>query len=284
MKNVLILGSSGQIGLSLTKTLRENTNYKIIECDIVLNENNDLRKKSDFLNKSFKEADFVYFLAYDVGGSNYLKEKQNSLEFLDNNLSLMLNTFNYIKKYSIPFIFASTQMSNMNHSSYGTLKRIGEHYTNILGGHIVRFWNTYGIENDPSKTHVITDFINSAISQKTILMRTTGKEKRQFLHADDCSNALLKIHQNYYDIEKRYLDITSFEWTTIYEIAQIISNIFCKIPIKRGELEDLVQNNISNEPDPYFRRYWEPKISLEEGIKTISKHMLKSKKNNKTLN
>ena len=61
-------------------------------------------------------------------------------------------------------------------------------------------------------------------------------------------------------ILKRYLDITSFEWTTIYEIAQIISNVFCNIPIKRGELEDLVQNNISNEPDPYFRGYWEPKL------------------------
>ena len=80
------------------------------------------------------------------------------------------------------------------------------------------------------------------------------------------------------------MDITSFEWTTIYEIAQIISNVFCNIPIKRGELEDLVQNNISNEPDPYFRGYWEPKITLEEGINIISKHMLKSKKNNKTLN
>ena len=88
----------------------------------------------------------------------------------------------------------------------------------------------------------------------------------------------MKIHQNYEDIEKRYLDITSFEWTSIYEIAKIISNVFCKIPIKRGELEDLIQNNISNEPDPYFRRYWEPKISLQDGIKIISKHMLKSKK------
>ena len=65
---------------------------------------------------------------------------------------------------------------------------------------------------------------------------------------------------------------------THYEIAKIISNVFCKIPIKRGELEDLIQNNISNEPDPYFRRYWEPKISLQDGIKIISKHMLKSKK------
>ena len=107
----------------------------------------------------------------------------------------MHNTFSYLEMYPKPFIFASTQMSNMNHSAYGTLKRIGEHYTTILKGHIVRFWNTYGIENDPHKTHVITDFINSAISNKSILMRTTGEEKRQFLHADDCSKALIKFNK-----------------------------------------------------------------------------------------
>ena len=191
----------------------------------------------------------------------------------------MLNTFSYLEKYSNPFIFASTQMSNMNHSPYGTLKRIGEHYTNILGGHIVRFWNTYGIENNPEKTHVITDFINSAISQKSILMRTTGNESRQFLHADDCGKALLKIQENYEDIEKRYLDITSFEWSSIYEVAKIVSNIFGDLPIKRGEKEDLVQNNISNEPEPYFKKYWEPEITLKDGITTIVKHMVKSNQN-----
>ena len=109
-------------------------------------------------------------------------------------------------------------------------------------------------------------------------MRTTGIEKRQFLHAEDCSKALLKIHQNYEDIEKRYLDITSFEWTSIYDVAKIVSNLFLNIPIKRGDLEDSVQNNILNQPDPYFRRYWQPEISLEDGIDCISKHMLKSKK------
>ena len=170
-------------------------------------------------------------------------------------------------------------MSNMSHSPYGTLKRIGEHYTNILGGHIVRFWNTYGIEHNQEKTHVITDFINSALTKKLILMRTTGNETRQFLHADDCGKALLKIQQNYNDIEKRYLDITSFEWSTIYEVAKIVSNNFGNLPIKRGTQEDLVQNNISNEPDPYFKKYWVPEISLEEGINNIVKHMVQSKKN-----
>ncbi len=279
MDNILVLGSKGQIGLSLTKILRTFSRFNVTECDIVCDESNDLRKKSEFLNQLFRSADFVYFLAYDVGGSKYLQDNQNSTNFLNNNLLLMLNTFSYLEKYSNPFIFASTQMSNMSHSPYGTLKRIGEHYTNILGGHIVRFWNTYGIENNQEKTHVITDFINSAITQKSILMRTTGNETRQFLHAEDCGKALLKIQQNYNDIERRYLDITSFEWSTIYEVAKIVSSNFGNLPIKKGVLEDLVQNNISNEPDPYFRKYWEPEITLEKGIKNIVEHMIKSKKN-----
>ena len=279
MDNILVLGSQGQIGLSLTKILRKQQKYNVIECDIVRNKSNDLRNKSEFLDQSFRKADFVYFLAYDVGGSKYLKDNQNSTTFLNNNLKLMQNTFSYLEKYSNPFIFASTQMSNMTHSSYGTLKRIGEHYTNILGGHIVRFWNTYGIENDPEKNHVITDFITSAMYQKSILMRTTGEEKRQFLHAEDCGKALLKIQQEYNNLEKRYLDITSFQWSKIYEIAEIVSDIFGDLPIKRGEQEDSVQNNISNEPDIYFRKYWEPEISLKDGINKIVKHMIQSKEN-----
>ena len=276
MNNVLVLGSRGQIGLSLTKILGDNKKYNVIECDIVCEESNDLRSKSSFLNQLFMKADFVYFLAYDVGGSKYLENNQNASSFLNNNLLIMQNSFYYLEKYSKPFIFASTQMSNMNHSPYGTLKRIGEHYTNILGGHIVRFWNTYGIENDPEKTHVITDFIDSAISKNSIQMLTKGNEKRQFLHADDCSKALLKIQENYQSINNRYLDITSCEWTSIYEIAKIVSNIFGSIPIIRGQLDDLVQNNIYNEPDPYFRKYWTPEISLDEGINSIVRHMIQS--------
>ena len=62
-------------------------------------------------------------------------------------------------------------------------------------------------------------------------------------------------------------------------MAKIVSNIFGDLPIKRGEKEDLVQNNISNEPDPYFKKYWEPEITLKDGITTIVKHMVKSNQN-----
>ena len=63
------------------------------------------------------------------------------------------------KDYSKPFVFASSQMSNMSYSPYGVMKRVGELYTKSLNGLIVKFWNVYGIEKDMEKAHVITDFI-----------------------------------------------------------------------------------------------------------------------------
>ena len=40
--------------------------------------------------------------------------------------------------------------------------------------------------------HVITDFINSAITKKIINIKTNGEETRQFLRTDD-SSALIKF-------------------------------------------------------------------------------------------
>ena len=63
----------------------------------------------------------------------------------------MANAFGLIEKYNKPFVFASSQMSNMSYSPYGVLKRVGELYTKSLGGLIVKFWNVYGIEKDMTK-------------------------------------------------------------------------------------------------------------------------------------
>ena len=53
----------------------------------------------------------------------------------------------------VPFIFASSQMSNMSHTHRTVLmKRVGELYTKSLNGLIVKFWNVYGIEKDMEKS------------------------------------------------------------------------------------------------------------------------------------
>ena len=60
----------------------------------------------------------------------------------------MENTFTMVKKFKKPFLFASSQMSNMTYSNYGILKNLGEKYSQILDGLVVKFWNVYGIEHD----------------------------------------------------------------------------------------------------------------------------------------
>ena len=44
----------------------------MVEFDIVNNPTQDLRKK-DILDKILPDIDFVFFLAFDVGGSIYFK-------------------------------------------------------------------------------------------------------------------------------------------------------------------------------------------------------------------
>ena len=56
----------------------------------------------------------------------------------------MAQTFGFLEKYKKPFVFASSQMSNMSYSPYGVLKRVGELYTRSLKGLTVKFWNVYG--------------------------------------------------------------------------------------------------------------------------------------------
>ena len=210
-KKILILGSEGQVGLHLKSYLKKK-NYYVMDFDIVNKKNQDLRKfNNKLLISKIKKSDFIYFLAFDVGGSRYLKKYQNTFEFLSNNIRLMENTFTLIKKYKKPFLFASSQMSNMTYSNYGILKNIGEKYSQILDGLVVKFWNVYGIENDLSKSHVITDFILKGLKKKKINMLTNGKEERDFLYAEDCCSGLEIIMLKYKQIKKikHSIDLTS---------------------------------------------------------------------------
>ena len=86
----------------------------------------------------------------------------------------MDNTFSLLKKFNKKFIFSSSQMSNMDFSNYGILKNIGEKYTTLSNGIIIKFWNVYGIEKNLSKSHVITDFIVKAKTTGNIKMLTNG--------------------------------------------------------------------------------------------------------------
>lgn len=97
---ILNLGSSGQIGAYLTEYLRRK-GHEVIEYDKNLGPHYNLTAiPSSFLEAQIKEADFVFFLAFDVGGSRYLKKYQHTFDFINNNTRLMANVFGLLEKYN----------------------------------------------------------------------------------------------------------------------------------------------------------------------------------------
>jgi len=267
---ILVLGSAGQIGAPLVQHLGAQ-NHTVIEFDIAVEINEDLRV-SNILDEILPTVDFVFFLAFDVGGSVYLSKYQHTFEFIDNNVKLMTNTFESLKKHNTKFIFASSQMSNMSYSPYGILKRLGETYTEILNGVVVKFWNVYGYESDLTKSHVITDFILMAKNEGIINMRTDGTEERQFLYANDCCECLSILMDKYDDIDReKELHITNFEWNKISDIAEIIRLQFGNIIVRPSKKTDDIQLDKRNEPDDYILNFWKPKTSLRDGITQIIK-------------
>jgi nucleoside-diphosphate-sugar epimerase len=272
---ILVLGSEGQIGSYLTEYLRDK-GHDVTEFDVVNGKNQDLTLiPNPKLQHDIRISDFVFFLAFDVGGSRYLKKYQHTFDFINNNTRLMANVFQWLKEYRKPFVFASSQMSNMSYSPYGVLKNVGELYTKSLNGLIVKFWNVYGVENDKEKSHVITDFIRKGFEEGEFKMMTDGTEERQFLYAEDCCEALETIMQCYSDFKPTDpLHVTSFRNDSIKDVASMIQGQFNKIGkydvrIKPGIAKDNIQLDKRNEADNYIHGWWLPKTNLETGIAKV---------------
>jgi nucleoside-diphosphate-sugar epimerase len=278
---ITVLGSSGQIGAYLTEYLR-GKGHTVHEFDIVNDEHQDMtRIPNSSLEMTIQDSDFVFFLAFDVGGSRYLKKYQHTFQFIDNNARLMANAFGYLKKYNKRFVFASSQMSNMSYSPYGVLKNVGELYTKSLNGLIVKFWNVYGIEKDHEKAHVITDFIRKGFETGVIDMLTDGQEQRDFLYAEDCCEALETVMENFTDFTSEdNLHITSFHYTKIIDIASMIAGQFAlmgkyDIVIKPSEEKDSVQLDKRNMADTFISKWWMPKTTIDQGIAKVFNAMRK---------
>jgi nucleoside-diphosphate-sugar epimerase len=217
MRN-LVLGSEGFVGRSLCEHLID-LGEEVVRFDIRRSPMEDGR--SSVLN--LEGVDRVYFLAWEVGGAKYLYKNENQIPQMDWNSRLMLNVFSQLASAEIPFLFVSSQLAEECDTVYGVTKRLGEVWTKLLGGVRVRLWNVFGgVEDVTEKSHVIADFVWQAVQTKEIRMLTTGAELRQFIHIDDVCRG---FHQALTDRLTGVYDITTFEWCSVLETANIIADL-----------------------------------------------------------
>jgi nucleoside-diphosphate-sugar epimerase len=249
----LVLGGSGTIGSSLCKHLLSK-NEKVINLD--MKDGYDLRTLS---LEEYANVDYVWFLAWEVGGAKYLTNENNLLNIVRNNTILCERVFSFLEKSKRPFMFASSQLAAPG-TPYGVTKLLGEEWTRLLGGQIVRFWNVYGWEEPGERSHVIPDLIMQALTKKKIELMTDGQEERQFIYIDDCVENMHAIRTS----GKSKVDVTNGNWITIKEIAIQIGKILDVevIPGKTAGYSYKVN------PD-FLSNDLKFKTSLEDGIKIL---------------
>lgn len=210
----LVLGGSGLVGAPLCRYL-ESLGEEVINIDLKNGDQYDIRTMD---LDEYKDVDFVWFLAWEVGGAKFLHAKENLYNILENNTILCQKVFAFVKRNNLPFLFASTQMADAN-NTYGITKLLGEEWARLLDGKIARFWNVYGWEVPGERSHVIPDLVVKGLDTGVINLMTDGKERRQFVHVDDCARNLVRTR----DSDAKDVDLTSGNWISIGEIAEMIA-------------------------------------------------------------
>lgn len=260
----LVLGGSGTIGTALCNYLK-SVGEEAISLD--LKDGFDVTKRS---LKAYRDVDYVWFMAWEVGGAKYLGNEKYLVDIIKKNTIICEKVFQFLEDSKLPFMFASSQLAAAD-TPYGVTKLLGEEWSRILNGQICRFWNVYGWEEPGEKSHVIPDLIIQAIDKGKIELLTDGQEQRQFIYMDDCVENMYAIR----NAGATRVDITNHEWVTIEYVASQIA-AFHKVPLKLGS-----KKGYSNKIEPISTYPLQFKTDIKTGVRFISekaKHYLSTLK------
>ena len=295
-KNSIITGGAGFVGSNLVDRL-VSIGHKVIVLDnFVSGKKSNLshHRKKDVkiikvdisdknLDKYFKKADYIFHLA---ALAQIIPSFKDPNKYFKNNVIGTLNVLKAAKKVKIKkLIYAASS------SCYGAPKKfpISEKdkidlkhpyaATKFIGEELVmryaskfkmpnisfRFFNVYGPRLNVSGQYsaVIGNFLSQTKTRKPLTVVGDGKQTRDFIHVDDLINAFIQVIKSK-SVNKIY-NLGSGKRTSINTIAKIFGGKKKFIPIRPGE----PKNSVANIKKIKKEINWEPKISIEQGIKNL---------------
>lgn len=296
-KKIFVTGHNGMVGSSVVRKLKKE-NLTILVED---------RKKLDLSNQknvyewfNLNKPDVVILCAAKVGG--ILANNNFPADFIYQNIMIQSNLINAsflnnVKKLlflgsSCIYPKFADQPIKEEYLMSGNLEPTNEFYaiSKISGIKMCQAYrkqfncdfisamptNLYGPNDnyDLNDSHVIPALIKKfwiakKKNQPYVSIWGTGKPRREFLHVDDCADAILHLLKNYSEIQ--HINIGSGSDIEISDLAFLISDLIGF----RGTL-----NFDKSKPDGTPQKLldiskikklgWEPSIDLREGLsKTI---------------
>lgn len=305
MKTAIITGAGGFIGSHLT-TFLKNKGYQVTGIDIKKPEFSkttadkfivaDLRD-AKLVKKYLHKADELYMLAADMGGMGYIS--CNGPQIVHDNAIINLNLLQRSAELKIGKVFFSSsacvypeekQMDVNNtgikesdaypanpDTAYGWEKLFTEQaclaYSKELGleTRIARFHNIYGPEGTydggrEKSPAALCRKISQAQEIDTIEIWGDGKQSRSYCYIDDCLEGVYKLMKSNFT---HPINIGSDRLITINQLTDIIAKIANKNISKKYDLSKPQGVRGRNSDNTLLKETlnWEPKISLEEGLK-----------------
>ncbi|MFH0837534.1 MAG: UDP-glucuronic acid decarboxylase family protein [Candidatus Aenigmatarchaeota archaeon] len=296
---ILVTGGAGFIGSHLCRELLRQGHYVICLDNFFtgsIDNIKDLRSNSNFelirydiIDPIHIECDQIYNLACPASPVHYQKDPiktiKTSTYAMVNMLELALQTGARILQTSTSEVYGDPlehpqKESYRGHvncigprSSYDEGKRVAEalmmayHNEKKVDIRIARLFNTYGPNLAMEDGRVVSNFIIQALRGQDITVYGKGDQTRSFCYISDMVDALIKLMNK--DNFIGPVNLGNPKETTIAELAQIIIKLIgssSKLVYKGLPVDDPCKRN----PDISLARMeldWEPKVSLEDGLK-----------------
>lgn len=156
---------------------------------------------------------------------------------------------------------------------------------------VARIFNTYGPRMHMKDGRVVSNFILQALKNEPITVYGNGKQTRSFQYVDDLVNGLVVLMNsnftqpvNFGNPQGERDEILRYEFYAnfVYIFAEHTIEEFAEIIQKLVGGDSKIQKLAAVEDDPQRRRPdisrakkildWEPKVSLQDGLKKTLEH------------
>ena len=301
---IMVTGGNGFIGHTLVRHLLDKGNeVKVIDVRHI----KFMHPKMEFVNKSILDditndirgCDAVFHFAALLGVVN---SDKRPLETMRINLEGSVNVFKSAIEAGVKRMIYSSSSEVYGEprelpikeesvkgpvSTYGVSKLAAEIYAKAYNHEfstdirIVRFFNVYGIGQEPS--WVVPIFINKALKNEQIEVFGNGNQTRCFTYVEDIADGVLKVFEKGKAGEA--YNMGNNQPTTILELANLIKeSAKSKSEIKKvgfGKETRLKEREIEYRVPDISKMAalgWKPKTMIREGIKRILESMNGNKK------
>jgi GDP-L-fucose synthase len=275
----LILGATGMLGSAMMRRLPGSIGISSKDCDLL-----NQRQVHEIFDFDF---DVIYHCAGLVGG--IMDNMNNQYYFLMDNARMALNVIDMARTCGVEKVYyissscvypnACEQPMKEKHILTGPVEPTNGGYAmaKLVGMEAARYagyvsmipCNLYGPKDNFSESgHVLASLVRKVCdAQKngdsSITVWGDGNARREFLHVDDCADAIVAATQ----LDGPYINIGSGEDISIRDLARLIidtarwdGDIVFDTTKPNGMMRKLLDTSLLDSIG------WKQKISLETGI------------------